>query len=108
MSPWISIAISTATTVILGLLGLLAKRELGRIKDDFANNRKEHAAISAAITKLGESAEEKYLSKDMFDRLDASRKEIEKLRKEQDQRLEGLLNELVARMGGRGGENPNR
>jgi type II secretory pathway pseudopilin PulG len=111
MSPWISIAVSVATAVIAGLVGFIVKRELSRQTDALKAIRVAHetevkerrealAVLTADLRSLDDTCETKYLSKELFNRLEEARKEVDQLRREQDGRLEGLIKDLLSTYGG--------
>jgi len=114
MSPWIPIAVSVVTTVVVGLVGFIVKRELGRLAADNAELKKDNEAeakerreamkkLSTALKDFIATCEDKYLSKEMFHTLEQSRKEVDQLRRDQDGRLESLITQLLSKYGGTGG-----
>lgn len=100
MSPWIPIAVSAIGTIIMGLVGFIVKRELGRQTKDFADVKDAYAKIDNDLRVCKQTCEGKFLTKEMFNTLEKSRKEIEELRREQDKRLENLIQELLKKLGG--------
>ncbi|KKN87450.1 hypothetical protein LCGC14_0259050 [marine sediment metagenome] len=111
MNPWIPIAVSISSSVIMALIGFIVKRELGRVASDTADLKKANAAEAkerkealekmAADTKaFTQACDDKYLSKELFNSLEVSRKEVDQLRREADGRLEGLIKDLISRHGG--------
>lgn len=114
ISPWIPIAISVVTTVVVALVGFIVKRELGRLAADNAELKKANEAeakerreamekLSADLKAFTVTCEDKYLSKEMFHTLEQSRKEVEEIRRAQDGRLESLITDLLSKYGGQGG-----
>lgn len=111
MSPWIPIAVSIVTTVVFGLVGFIVKRELSRsatvISEMKESHSKELAEIKKVLEEFGKELKErlvecdsKFLSKEMFHTLDTSRKEVDQLRRESDSKLEGLIKDLLSKLGG--------
>jgi hypothetical protein len=111
MSPWIPIAVSLATTIIFGLVGFIVKRELARNAKELAEMKTAHSNDLAEIKKTLEGfakelknrlvdCDARFLSKEMFNSLEASRKEVDQLRRESDSRLEGLIKDLLVKVGG--------
>jgi hypothetical protein len=111
ISPWIPIAISVVSTVIMSLVGFIVKRETSRISADFADLKKANAeeaairradiaAIASELKDRQASCEARFLPKEMFAALDGARQEVDRLRREADGRLERLIRELLAKHGG--------
>lgn len=100
MSPWIPIAVSTVGPILMGLIGFFVKRELSRQSKDFADVKASYAKVESDMRVCKETCDGRFLTKEMFNTLEASRKELEALRREQDQRLEHLIQELLKKLGG--------
>ncbi|MCP4573246.1 MAG: hypothetical protein GY838_12905 [bacterium] len=111
MSPWIPIAVSVATTVIFGLVGFIVKRELARNaavitemktvhSKALAEIKKAQASLAAELKARVSECDARFLSKELFNSLETSRKEVDQLRREADGRLEGLIKDLLSKHGG--------
>ncbi len=119
MSPWVPIAVSVATAVILGLLAVIWRRETNAIAtkntETAAALAKLELGLSTAtrdlreeVRRLKEDADKKYLPRDLFDRLEQARKEVEEARRDTEKRLGDDINRLLERLGGGRGKDGHR
>jgi hypothetical protein len=111
MTSWPKIVIPIVVAVIGGLIAFIVRRELGRNGQEISALQASFAALQGDVRKslgamrlelqtIRSAADERYLTRDLFDRLEKARKEVEAERRDSETRLGDKIDNLMERLGG--------